>query len=145
MLRRYYGKISKLPIDQFIGHDGELVVDDLTGRTYVMDGVTLGGTELVGATPRFGSTPPDNPTPGALWYDPESGRTYIYYQSQWVDAAPNTTYVLPPVAIFSNAGNDYTDLNSLWGGSPMVLFNKFNSDTSLTIKTSEPETFVGVC
>ena len=43
MLRRYYGKISKLPIDQFIGHDGELVVDDLTGRTYVMDGITLGG------------------------------------------------------------------------------------------------------
>ena len=51
----------------------------------------------------------------------------------------------PAVAIFSNAGNDYTDLNSLWGGSPKVLFNKFNSDTSLTIKTTEPEPFVGVC
>ena len=51
----------------------------------------------------------------------------------------------PAVAIFSNAGNDYTDLNSLWGGSPRVLFNKFNSDTSLTIKTTEPEPFVGVC
>jgi hypothetical protein len=95
MLRRYYGKISKLPINEFFGHDGELVVDDITGKVYVMDGITLGGTELVGATPKFGSIPPDNPTPGALWYDPESGRTYIYYQSQWVDAAPNTTYVLP--------------------------------------------------
>ena len=95
MLRRYYGKISKLPINEFFGHDGELVVDDITGKVYVMDGVTLGGTELVGATPRFGTTPPVNPTPGALWYDPESGRTYIYYQSQWVDAAPNTTYTLP--------------------------------------------------
>ena len=51
----------------------------------------------------------------------------------------------PAVAIFSNAGNDYTDLKSLWGGSPMVLFNKFNSDTSLTIKTTEPEPFIGVC
>ena len=95
MLRRYYGKISKLPIDQFVGHDGELVVDDITGKVYVMDGVTVGGNELVGATPRFQTEPPNNPTPGALWYDPESGRTYIYYQSQWVDAAPNTTYVLP--------------------------------------------------
>ena len=95
MLRRYYGKISKLPIDQFTGHDGELVVDDITGKVYVMDGVTLGGTELVGATPRFGASPPASPTPGALWYDPDSGRTYIYYQSQWVDAAPNTTYTLP--------------------------------------------------
>ena len=95
MLRRYYGKISKLPINEFFGHDGELVVDDITGKVYVMDGVTLGGTELVGATPRFGASPPASPTPGALWYDPDSGRTYIYYQSQWVDAAPNTTYTLP--------------------------------------------------
>ena len=95
MLRRYYGKISKLPINEFFGHDGELVVDDITGKVYVMDGVTVGGNELVGATPRFQTEPPNNPTPGALWYDPESGRTYIYYQSHWVDAAPNTTYVLP--------------------------------------------------
>ena len=95
MLRRYYGKISKLPINEFFGHDGELVVDDITGKVYVMDGVTLGGTELVGATPRFGTTPPISPTPGTLWYDPNSGRTYIYFQDTWVDAAPNTVYTLP--------------------------------------------------
>ena len=95
MLRRYYGKISKLPIDQFTGHDGELVVDDLTGRTYVMDGITLGGHELVGATPRYETSPPTNSIPGALWYDPTSGRLFIYYNSQWVDAAPNSTYNLP--------------------------------------------------
>ena len=104
MLRRYYGKISKLPIDQFTGHDGELVVDDITGKVYVMDGVTLGGTELVGATPRFGASPPASPTPGALWYDPDSGRTYIYYQSQWVDAAPNTTYTLPEASTSTLGG-----------------------------------------
>jgi subtilisin family serine protease len=46
------------------------------------------------------------------------------------------------IAIFSLAGNDYTNLNSLWGGAPKVLFNKFNSDTSLTIKTVQPEPFV---
>jgi hypothetical protein len=95
MLRRYYGKISKLPINEFFGHDGELVVDDITGKVYVMDGVTLGGTELVGAMPKYGISPPTNPTPGTLWYDPVSGRTYIYFQDTWVDAAPNTTYTLP--------------------------------------------------
>jgi hypothetical protein len=95
MLRRYYGKISKLPINEFSGHDGELVVDDITGKVYVMDGVTLGGTELVGATPQYDINPPAHPTPGTLWYDPTSGRTFIYYQDTWVDAAPNTTYVLP--------------------------------------------------
>ena len=37
MLRRYYGKIGRLPLDQFVGHDGELVVDDETGRVFIMD------------------------------------------------------------------------------------------------------------
>lgn len=41
--------------------------------------------------------PPENPLPGDLWYDTESGRTYIYYDSSWIDAAPKgaTGTVLP--------------------------------------------------
>jgi hypothetical protein len=46
---------------------------------------------------------------------------------------------------FFLGNDDYTVLNSLWGGLPKVLYNKFNSDTSLTIKTTEPAPFVGVC
>ena len=34
--------------------------------------------------------------------------------------------------------DDYTVLNSLWGGEPRVLYNKFNSNTSLTIQTVIP-------
>ena len=41
------------------------------------------------------------------------------------------------IAFFSE-NNDYTALNSLWGGLPRVLYNKFNSDTSLTIQTVIP-------
>ena len=130
MLRRYYGKISKLPIDEFVGHDGELVVDDITGKVYVMDGVTYGGTELVGATPRFGSTPPDSPTPGALWYDPNSGRTYIYYQSQWVDAAPNTTYILPHASA------------STLGGIKVGLGLSIDNDGVLTANSHTPSELI---
>jgi subtilisin family serine protease len=46
---------------------------------------------------------------------------------------------------YSGLNNDYTELNSIWGGQNRVLFNKFNSDTSLTIKTTEPAPFQGVC
>jgi subtilisin family serine protease len=46
---------------------------------------------------------------------------------------------------FFLGNDDYTVLNSLWGGLPKVLYNTFNSDTSLTIKTTEPAPFVGVC
>lgn len=34
--------------------------------------------------------------------------------------------------------DDYTQTNSLWGGLPRVLYNKFNSNTSLTIQTVIP-------
>ena len=34
--------------------------------------------------------------------------------------------------------DDYTQMNSLWGGLPRVLYNKFNSNTSLTIQTVIP-------
>jgi hypothetical protein len=32
--------------------------------------------------------PPSAPSEGALWWDPVSGRLYISYNSDWVDASP---------------------------------------------------------
>jgi hypothetical protein len=46
MLRRYFGKISSLGINQLVGHNGELVIDELTDKIYIMDGVTPGGYEI---------------------------------------------------------------------------------------------------
>lgn len=34
------------------------------------------------------SDPPSVPSEGALWWDPVSGRLYISYNSNWVDASP---------------------------------------------------------
>jgi len=42
---------------------------------------------------------------------------------------------------YFGGNNDYTVLNSLWGGLPRVLFNKFNNNTSLTLQTVQPEPF----
>jgi len=46
MLRRYFGKISPLQIQELKGHNGELVIDEVTDKIYIMDGVTLGGREI---------------------------------------------------------------------------------------------------
>jgi len=46
MLRRYFGKISSLGINQLVGHNGELVIDELTDKIYIMDGVTPAGYEI---------------------------------------------------------------------------------------------------
>jgi hypothetical protein len=36
-----------------------------------------------------GINPPANPSTGDLWYDPVSGRLYIYYDASWVDSSPS--------------------------------------------------------
>jgi len=42
-----------------------------------------------GSSVTTGATPPVGPSLGDLWYDTESGRTYIYYDSSWIDASPS--------------------------------------------------------
>ena len=41
-----------------------------------------------GSSVTTGTTPPVGPALGDLWYDTASGRTYIYYDSNWIDANP---------------------------------------------------------
>ena len=86
MLRRYYGKISFLPLNQFKGHDGELVIDDQTGLSYVMDGNTYGGHPLSLVT-TYSQTAPTNPTPGTLWFNPVDKVLNIFDGNIWDNAA----------------------------------------------------------
>jgi hypothetical protein len=59
-----------------------------TGAT----GPTGQASTVTGPTGRaeapVGATPPASPQLGTLWYDNNTGRMYIYYQSDWVDASP---------------------------------------------------------
>ena len=49
-------------------------------------------TGLLGsAISSTGSAPPGTHPTGTLWYDPTSGRLYVYYDSNWVDASPKGT------------------------------------------------------
>ena len=48
-LRRYFGKISPLTINQLVGHNGELVIDETSDKVYIMDGITPGGREIANA------------------------------------------------------------------------------------------------
>ena len=45
-LRRYFGKISPLLINQLVGHEGEFVIDESTNNLYIMDGNTAGGHQV---------------------------------------------------------------------------------------------------
>jgi hypothetical protein len=39
----------------------------------------------------IGTDAPVDPGEGDLWWDPESGRMYVYYGTSWVDASPILT------------------------------------------------------
>lgn len=45
-LRRYFGKISPLLIGNLVGHNGELVIDEVDNSVYIMDGENPGGFKI---------------------------------------------------------------------------------------------------
>jgi len=60
------------------------------------------------------TAPPDISNVGALWYDSETGRLYVYYNGAWIDASPTTMDLgkfifdvdVPSASAFINTTND---------------------------------------
>lgn len=66
----------------------------------------------------IGTTPPEAPGEGDLWWDPESGRMYVSYEANWVDASPvdgvGATNDLGKFIV--NGGNTLATVNDLVPG-----------------------------
>jgi hypothetical protein len=45
-----------------------------------------------GASITVSDTPPVSPTAGALWFESDSGLTFIYYDSQWIEIGAGASY-----------------------------------------------------
>ena len=76
----------------YIGENGHLFYDSLTGQMRISDGQTPGGLPLRSQTVVSG-TAPLNPADGNLWFDEFTGRLYIRFEGAWIDTNP--AYVLP--------------------------------------------------
>lgn len=76
-------------------------------------------------------TPPANPPTGSLWYDEISGRTYIYYDANWVDANPkgNNGRVNPPASSKGAAG----DTAGSWSADGNYYYYCVSSYTNGTV------------
>ena len=84
--------------------------------------------EELTADPNVPTEKPTDPGPGALWWDPDDGQLYIYYEeagvggsSQWVAAAPSTggssrgdavAYVMATPPAIEDVGQLWWSLNS---------------------------------
>lgn len=56
------------------------------GKYLTTNGTTASWATVSSVT--TSATAPTSPALGDLWYDTESGRTYVYYDSTWVDSSP---------------------------------------------------------
>lgn len=77
--------------------NGQYYTDTATGNRYVYNssvGAWIIAANNVGMS--VSSTPPGNVAPGALWYNREIGRTFLYYDDgdskQWVETVPATGF-----------------------------------------------------
>jgi hypothetical protein len=65
--------------------DGDTLFYDSTTSTWIPGEPASGGG---GASITVSETPPTSPSEGNLWYNSAVGKTYIYYDSFWVEASP---------------------------------------------------------
>ena len=85
------GRVPAVTADQYVGEHGTIFWDEGTGTLHLSDGVTPGGY-LLSVQTFTTENVPAHPADGNLWFDGESGKLYIWYDSTWVDTNPE--YIL---------------------------------------------------
>ena len=75
--------------------DGQIFTDTATGNRYIYvsaSGLWKFASNSVGMS--VSSTPPGGVAPGAMWFNREIGRTFVYYDDgdsqQWIETVPAT-------------------------------------------------------
>lgn len=81
-----------------------------TGKFLTTDGSSLIWQTVPAPTNQIpitaSATPPSTHPDGTLWYDENSGRLFVYYDSGWVDASPRGVGVASSVGSGTKAAND---------------------------------------
>lgn len=57
-----------------------------SGKVLAYDGTKFApATASGGASVTISDTPPSSPTAGNLWFESDTGKTFIYYDSSWIE------------------------------------------------------------
>jgi hypothetical protein len=120
-----------------------------SGKYLTTNGTTASWATVAGggSSVTTSATAPTSPTPGDLWYDTLSGRTYVYYDSTWVDSSPidgNTDlgdWAFRNDTMYSLAGGEINNSDTTHGATasltiptngddnPIVLINTYGNVT----------------
>lgn len=95
----------------------------------------VGNIDVPSAT-EVGTVPPNNPIEGALWWDTNDGRLYVYYtdinSSQWVPAIPETVIATATVINSDDVEYYLTGVSAPFDGDD----DQLNYSTSLSYNPS---------
>ena len=91
----------------------------------------VGNIDVPSAT-EVGTVPPNNPIEGALWWDTNDGRLYVYYtdinSSQWVPAIPETVIATATVINSDDVEYYLTGVSAPFDGNDDQLNYSTNTD-----------------
>ena len=99
---------------------GDTLVYDTTLQAFTNG---KSGRITSGDTPHSGN---GSPALGDLWYDPITGRLYVYYDDTWVDASPQENYILPIASEVNLGGVKIGDNISIDGSGRISVSAPFS-------------------
>jgi len=146
------GSTATISIDATLDNLSDVLVAGVTnGKVLQYNGnVWVAATVAGGAT--TSSNPPVAPETGALWFDSDDGKTYVYYDSYWVEIGGNPQAVTisdtaPASPITgqiwykSDNGATYIYYDSYWvevgGVSTNVVLNTIDAKGDLIVGTAD--------
>ena len=84
------------------------------GTTITISNGIISSVNTAGASVTTSSTAPLIPATGDLWYDTDTGRMYVYFDSSWVDSSPAVAETISLTALqqIVAASTDFANFQS---------------------------------
>lgn len=117
--------------------DGAIAIDTTNAKLFFRSGstwneVTGGGGGGGGGSLTVATTAPSSPSEGDLWFESDTGITFVYYDSYWVEIGPNVVDNLSAQVTTKGdilVGNTTNDLDRLGVGTDSYILTADSSAT----------------
>ena len=109
---------------------GELAINYADGKIYYKNSSNA-ITSFAPKAITTSDTPPSSPSAGDLWYESDTGKTFIYYDSFWVEIGAGSAAQPNSIALGTDTVGDY--VKSLVAGTGITITNNSGETATPTI------------
>ena len=112
---------------------GELAINYADGKIYYKN-ASNAITSFAPKAITTSDTPPSSPSAGDLWYESDTGKTFIYYDSFWVEIGAGSSAQPNSIALGTDTIGDY--VQSLVAGTNIAISNNSGEGATPTISVT---------